>query len=353
MREDVALTALCIGALVLLSRARSVAGSALSQSATPPKNGPARGSARRWRGLPVPFFFQSQTAEAFAALDMRHDDVVMSSLVKGGTTWCHKIMFLLLHGVDDNGELCVPAQGTVGSKGQVYPDAIVLRRGASPDPANTPEMDAGRRQFFGDWTFEDDLCAQAAPRLFSTHLPAEHLPTRLTAPDGQGRLVVVLRNLKDVLASLHYFRGEPKDGWLGNEHGPGSFARFIASDCPNAFGSTFEFVKGHDALVRRLGARAHVVYYEELQRDLPGEIQRLASFLGVSLPPAKLERIVRAVSFDAMKRSGDMSVVMRKGGVGDWKNHLSQEHWQTFDAAFETALGGVALAQPMWEHMSY
>ena len=27
--------------------------------------------------------------------------------------------------------------------------------------------------------------------------------------------------------------------------------------------------------------------------------------------------------------------------------------WQTFDAAFETALGGVALAQPMREHMSY
>ena len=36
---------------------------------------------------------------------------------------------------------------------------------------------------------------------------------------GKGRLVIVLRNLKDVLTSLHFFRGEAKDGWHGNEHG--------------------------------------------------------------------------------------------------------------------------------------
>ena len=97
---------------------------------------------------------------------------------------------------------------------------------------------------------------------------------------------MVLRNLKDVLASLHYFRGEPKDGWLGNEHGPGSLARFLAPDCPNAFGSAFDFVRGHDALVKRLGPRAHVVYYEELQHDAAGGMQRL--FHALSLSPLKV-----------------------------------------------------------------
>ena len=38
-------------------------------------------------------------------------------------------------------------------------------------------------------------------------------------PAGTGRLIVCLRNPKDVLTSLHFFRGEAKDGWLGNEHG--------------------------------------------------------------------------------------------------------------------------------------
>ena len=38
-------------------------------------------------------------------------------------------------------------------------------------------------------------------------------------PAGTGRLIVCLRNPKDVLTSLHFFRGEAKDGWRGNEHG--------------------------------------------------------------------------------------------------------------------------------------
>ena len=54
-----------------------------------------------------------------------------------------------------------------------------------------------------------------------------------------------------------------------------------------------------------------------------------------------------------MKASGDMSIVMRKGSVGDWRNHLSADKWREFDAAVEAALGGVALAQPRREHMAW
>ena len=219
---------------------------------------------RRWKGLPVPFFFQADTAEAFAALETRDDDVVMSSLVKGGTTWTHTLLFLLLHGMGDDGTLAAGAESSLGSKGQVYPEALVLRQGAPADPENPEHMNAGelsghgpcfqhpptptdahrrppaptkvREKFFGTAGFEDELCAQASPRLFSTHLSGPHLPAKLLAPDGKGRLVIVLRNMKDTLTSLHFFRGEPKDGWLGNEEGPGSLARFIHPDCPNAYG---------------------------------------------------------------------------------------------------------------------
>ena len=61
----------------------------------------------------------------------------------------------------------------VGSVGQVYPEALTLQHAttaAAPDDM--------RRQFFGDWGFEDDLCQQSAPRLISTHLfGSELLPT--------------------------------------------------------------------------------------------------------------------------------------------------------------------------------
>ena len=87
-------------------------------------------------------------------------------------------------------------------------------------------MEKRRQGFFGGTTF-GDLVSQKSPRLFSTHMPPRYLPKDLMREDGAGRLVILVRNLKDVLCSLHFHRGEAEDGWLGNEHGPGSLARFL------------------------------------------------------------------------------------------------------------------------------
>lgn len=215
----------------------------------------------------MPFFFQRETAEAFKAMSMREDDVILSSLTKGGTTWMHKILYQLLHGIGPDGNAKGAAtDSSIGSQNQVYPEALVLRRGEAGDPEVKPEAEAMRKKYFGEWGFEDEMCGQPAPRLISTHLFGDFLPTELIAPDGKGRLVVVLRNLKDTLASLHFFRGEPKDGWLGNEHGPGSLARFIDPNCPNAYGSCFNIIKENDRLMRAIANRALVVYYEDLCR---------------------------------------------------------------------------------------
>jgi hypothetical protein len=43
-------------------------------------------TARRYKGLPVPFFFQDEAAEKFRTLTTREDDVFLSSLPKGGTS---------------------------------------------------------------------------------------------------------------------------------------------------------------------------------------------------------------------------------------------------------------------------
>ena len=252
---------------------------------------------RRYNGLPVPGWFQEESADALRHLQMHDDDVVLASLPKSGTTWVQKILYLMLHGLDDDG--LPTGQPSLHAKGQVYPDALPLKRPAGPPPAEGPE--AFRRKAFGDAGFED-LVSQPAPRLFSTHLPRGFLPAELEAADGRGRLIVVARNLKDVLTSLHFFRGEAKDGWLGNEHGPGSLARFVAAECPNAFGSSLGWLKEMDALVGALlpAGRALVLYYEDLSRSLPAQLERLAAFLGVRLSPAKKAAMAEGAGFGAI-----------------------------------------------------
>ena len=315
----------------------------------PKKLGPMP-TGRRWRGLPVPFFFQAPCAEAFRQLEVRADDVVLSSLVKGGTTWVHKCLYLLLHGVDDSGKV-LPADG-IGAVSQVYPESTCLRHGAACDPLVLPDADARRQKIFGPWSFEEDLCGQASPRLFSTHVCGDNLPAQLIDPGplGKGRLVVVLRNLKDVLASNHFFQGEAKDGWHGNEHGPGSLARYIHPDSPNAYGSPFSFVRKSDETVAALQAtgRVLVVYYEDLKNNLPAQVDRMAAFLNVNLTAAKRSAVTTALGFEAMKAAGGVaSITLRKGEIGDWKRHMKSSDWQRFDEAFDAALDGVPIAEPL------
>jgi len=246
----------------------------------------------------------------------------------------------------------------LGCKTQVYPEALLLCRGSTADPANPPGMDAVRKKAFGEWSFEDDMLAQSSPRLFSTHLWGQFLPAQLLDPqNGKGRLVIVVRNLKDALASLHFFRGEAKDGWLGNEHGPGSLARFIARDCPNAYGSPIETIKQMDRIATALApsGRVHIVYYEALLNDLPGQVEALAAFLRVPLPPAKRDAVVNASTFASMKAGGieAISGLLRKGGTGDWKTHMGPAEWAQFDAAFDAQLRGVPLAEPLRAYQAY
>lgn len=46
----------------------------------------------RHQGVPVPFYFRPESAEAFCEMEMRSDDVILSSMGKGGTTWTHKVL---------------------------------------------------------------------------------------------------------------------------------------------------------------------------------------------------------------------------------------------------------------------
>jgi len=325
-------------------------------------------SGRQYKGMPVPFWFHDKSADAFRAMSMRDDDVILSSMVKAGTTWVHKILHSLLHVYDDEGNI-IPGsndEGSIGASGQIYPDAMPLNR--EEQKKMLEEADGGGpakfvRDHFGDFTFQE-LCDQPPPRLISTHLFGMNLlPEELLGTDeteGRGRLVIVLRNLKDVMCSLHFFLGEAKDGWLGNEHGPGSFNRFIDEKCPNAFGSPLDWTADQDKVVTFLQEQAAklckkervlVVYYEGLKADLPAQLDRINGFLGLSsLTAEKRTAVADACGFSAMKGGGAgrlTNSIMRKGSIGDWRNHLNKELWEKFDDIFARKLGNVDIARPL------
>ena len=163
--------------------------------------------------------------------------------------------------------------------------------------------------------------------------------------DGAGRLVILVRNLKDVLCSLHFHRGEAEDGWLGNEHGPGSLARFLHDDCPNNYGSFFSLLREFDEASGRLSSSGRAI--EALKQGLPEQIQRLADFLGLPLTPAKRNAVVAAVGFDTVKATSPWSANLRQGTIGDWKNHMEGGAWVKFDEVFDARMEDVTIAEPL------
>ena len=82
--------------------------------------------------------------------------------------------------------------------------------------------------------------------------------------------------------------------------------------------------------------------YEDMKRDLPQAITRIASFMGIDLPGDVVTKIADLVDFEKMKSDGTANkswvkkfhgkpAFLRKGVVGDWKNFLSAEQSAELD----------------------
>merc|ERR1711933_199238 len=114
-----------------------------------------------------------------------------------------------------------------------------------------------------------------------------------------------------------------KDGWTGNDHGPGSLERYLTG--VNAYGSFFDHVGDMSAFIKGpCAGRAIVVYYEELKTNFVDVVHRLADFLAVPLPDAKLQSLCKMTAFESMQSGssgkGVAAVLCRKGVCGDWEN---------------------------------
>ena len=191
----------------------------------------------------------------------------------------------------------------------------------------------------------DDLVNQPSPRLFSTHVTSKFLPEDLKT---RAKMIYVTRNPKDCLNSLHYFRGEAKDGWTGNEHGPGSLRRFL--DGVNAYGDFFHHICDADDYMRNhLGDRAMVLHYERMKEDIEARLVETAAFLGVPLNETKKGIILQEIDIETMRAKKDnvASILIRKGVTRDWENApLTAEHWAEFDQKYKETVGNRKIAEP-------
>ncbi|XP_063238071.1 luciferin sulfotransferase-like [Bacillus rossius redtenbacheri] len=273
--------------------------------------------------------------ERISQLQVRPDDVWLVSYPRTGSTWAQEMVWLIGHDLDFQG-------------------AKQLQQIRTP----LLELSAIMAQEKGAWKEELDnsvgmVEAMPSPRYIKSHLPLELLPLQLDSV--QPKVVYVARNPKDMCVSYyHYCR------LVHNLQG--SFEDFcelfLRDRVPVA--PVWNHILGF--WKRRNSPNILFLKYEDMKRDQEGAIRQTAAFLGKTLSEDQVKVLAEHLSFDSMKRNPAVNLepiiakkngpeflattelrFIRKGQVGDWRNHMGDElatrfDWWTQDHLRDTGL---------------
>ena len=244
----------------------------------------------------------------------RSTDVHIVTYPKAGTSWISEVVWLVNHNAD-----IATSNKMLSSQRTIY---IELRTSKADKLAQ--------------------LDAAASPRHIKWHHSSPLLPKRVVE---DGKIIYLLRNPKDTLVSWYHFqRMNTLYGFTGDFDA--FFELFLRGEV--AYGCYM-----HNVLSWwRLRHRANVLLltYEEMHADLPAAVRRVAAFLGKALTAPEVAAIAEHCQFGQMRSNPATNAAhmpkvpgesdfMRKGQVGDWRNHLSAEQNWRMDAWVEERVG--------------
>ena len=236
--------------------------------------------------MPRHYVSSDEDSARWDGFRFRAGDIVISTRTKHGTTWMQMICALLVFGTPD-----LP-----GSLAELSPwlDWLVLPAG---------EVASG-------------LDAQAHRRFIKTHTPLDGLPL-----DRRATYVVVARNPLDARRShLHHRRnldrelmsrlsGQPEVPAPGDVTEHDWLVEWIDRSCDWWTDlDSLEGVVHHvaDAWSRRDEPNVVLVHYDDLSRDLEGEMRRLASRLDLDVDEATWPALVDAATLDDMRSRAEL-----------------------------------------------
>jgi aryl sulfotransferase len=275
---------------------------------------------------------------------LRDNDITIASPYKSGTTWLQAIVAHLVF----DGELPAPLADLSPWLEANYHDLAMLAQA---------------------------LDQQRHRRFIKSHLPLDALPW-----DPRRRFLYIARDGRDVAMSLwnHYFNWNDKAhalvNQLPNERGetfplpPADVQTFFDSWLHKGwlawerdgwpYWSFFHNVQtwwDHHHHLNIL-----LLHYSDLLADLPAQIARIATFLGIEIDAPRLATVVAAVNIDAMRLHSNLYVpcggVLWQGGAatflyrgsnGRWRGVLSAEQLEAYDRVSREALSPACHA---WLH---
>ncbi|XP_069768983.1 sulfotransferase 1B1-like [Narcine bancroftii] len=272
------------------------------------------------RDVPMPDIFLDEWEEV-DGFQAHPSDLLVATYPKAGTTWVQEIVDSILH------------------------DGVVSQCDRGPMPNRIPFLEFKERgkQRPG----MQKLREMPPPRVIKTHLPFSLLPKSFL--EQRCKVIYCARNAQDVMVSFFHF-----DRMNKLQPEPGSWAeyflKFITGNV--SYGPWHKHVRGW--WEQRMHYPILYLFYEDLKEDLNREVRKVMKFLGREISNEAVASIVKHTSFESMKENPacnysnvpssifdtNTSVFMRKGQVGDWKNHFTIAQAEVFDAVYRRWMEG-------------
>lgn len=265
---------------------------------------------------------------------LRSDDVIVCTPPKCGTTWMLNIVMMLIHG-------------------RVVPDA------GNRDAA--PWLDCAFRD---RQAIANSLDSMTRRRCIKSHSPMDGIAYGPTPT-----YIVVYRHPVDVHFSMRSHAENMKENLFGHmfpEDIPEGFRRFVTA--PLTDGGTDDLTVAsivhhyRRALDRRGNGNVHFFHYADLSRDLPGQIARLASAMGIRAPETLVADLAKANTFASMRKVveasedrfseaspfRDQAMFFASGSSNKWEGRLSAADLAAYRARIGTLISPDELAWLEW-----
>ncbi|KAJ1125223.1 hypothetical protein NDU88_003657 [Pleurodeles waltl] len=199
--------------------------------------------------------------------------------------------------------------------------------------------------------FGTELLVNApSPRFIKTHMTVGML--QKTFWENNCKIIYVARNAKDVAVSFYHF-----DKMALLHPDPGTWDEFLENYMAGkvSYGSWYDHVKGWWEKTK--DHQILYLFYEDLKEDPKREIRKIMQFIEKELGEEIVERIYHHTMFCKMKDNlmtnyktvptnvldQKVSPFMRKGIVGDWKNHFTVAQSERFDEDYKKKMAGSSL----------
>ncbi|XP_059160873.1 sulfotransferase 1B1-like [Physella acuta] len=250
--------------------------------------------------------FPHDVIKNMRALKIRSDDVILAGYVKAGTHWVWEITRMLL-------------ANTTDVKLQEKDDCMI------------------------EDTAQPVLDALPSPRVLNTHVLFDQLPVEVLTQ--KPKIIYLTRNPKDTAVSLYHHNRKLWDYYFYDGKLEDYIHLFLEGKVD--YGSWFDHIRSWgNVLKERPELDILEVNYEDLSEDPLKKIRQIASFLGVSPTEELVARINSACSINSMRErkgglyadSQGLSIMYRKGLVGDWRNEFTAEVNDLFDGVLKEKL---------------